>query len=204
MLKGALRLIISYTGWICLDCRTQGRVTRLSREVFRWVQFPYSPCVIGVNILSNNDFHWLVGILEGKGCFYKPLPSSRQRAVITICSTDEDVIKRVSILFGSSYWKQISKNLRHKPKYTTSMSNFRAIKLMTILKPFMSQRRQLKIQEIIDSYVPPLFMRLNQNHVIKIRNEYKKGATSFRKLAKKYHVGKTTIESILKHRGKYA
>jgi len=46
--------------------------------------------------MEDADFYWLCGLLEGEGSFMKGPPSRPQYPVISMCSTDEDVMQRVS------------------------------------------------------------------------------------------------------------
>lgn len=53
--------------------------------------------------MENNDLHWLAGLLEGEGSFMKPSPSSPNCPIISLQMTDEDIVKRVSLLFNCKY-----------------------------------------------------------------------------------------------------
>jgi hypothetical protein len=57
--------------------------------------------------LPENQFHWLAGLLEGEGSFLKAPPSAPNRPVISMQSTDEDVIARVASLMSVSYWQTL-------------------------------------------------------------------------------------------------
>ena len=54
-------------------------------------------------LMKDSDFYWLCGLLEGEGSFMKGPQSRPQYPILTVTSTDEDVIQRVSLLFGVTY-----------------------------------------------------------------------------------------------------
>ena len=56
-----------------------------------------------MNPMKALDFYWLCGLLEGEGSFMKGPPSRPQYPILTVTSTDEDVLQRVSKLFGVGY-----------------------------------------------------------------------------------------------------
>jgi hypothetical protein len=102
--------------------------------------------------MKDSDFYWLCGLLEGEGSFMKGPPSQSNYPIISVTSTDEDVIQRVSILFSVKY-QIVNKRKSHwKQSYTVRIYGRRAVELMTKMHPFMSSRRQQQIDEAIRSY----------------------------------------------------
>jgi hypothetical protein len=106
------------------------------------------------------DFFWMVGILEGEGCFMHGPPSRPNRPIIAIQMTDEDVVKRVASLIGTRVWCDLQGQrgrLRPwKPTFKTVLGGSRAVALMKEIAPHMGSRRRSKIEEIILEYIPRL------------------------------------------------
>lgn len=89
---------------------------------------------------------WLVGFLEGGGCFW----TSRKMIGISAVSTDEDALKHAARLMGSVvHGPKKHKSPRYKPYFTTSLSGDKAEKTMKLVLPHMSKRRQEKIRSVL-------------------------------------------------------
>lgn len=100
-----------------------------------------------------NELYWLAGLLEGEGSFCTAPPSSTQNGIlISLQMTDEDVIAKVSELFGVKYSAPKLRNPKHKQAYQLSLRGRRAKEVMLMIKPLMSLRRQQQIQRALDSY----------------------------------------------------
>ncbi len=68
-------------------------------------------------MLQNNDLYWLAGLLEGEACFF---PQTDKYPVgFCVETTDEDIIKRVCSLLGSTYCKPTKRQNHHKQSYKT-------------------------------------------------------------------------------------
>lgn len=104
--------------------------------------------------ISDQDLCWLAGYLEGEGSFCKSSPSKPNTPFVCVSSTDEDVISRVSDMFGVTYHKVTkNKDMPHwKQAWATRKSGYAAVILMKMLKPMMSTRRQQQITTAIASY----------------------------------------------------
>lgn len=104
--------------------------------------------------MEEKDFFWLVGLLEGEGCFMRPCPSAPNRPRISLGMTDEDIIKRAASYFGVSYHKRKSKIINHKDSYRFDKSGKPAVDWMKKLRPYMGERRQVQIDRAIAVYDP--------------------------------------------------
>jgi len=94
--------------------------------------------------ISEADFHWLVGMIEGEGCF-----SVHQNALhFVIGSVDLDVMQRLAKLLDKKT-KLTEQNLPSgKILYTFGFGKARSTALADKIYPFLSQRRQNRIREI--------------------------------------------------------
>ena len=120
---------------------------------------PRSPSnrLSGPDKLSDFELGWVVGILEGEGCFFI---TSRTKgpygpylyARVTVCMTDRDVLERLQRVTGIGMLEKIRerKDPRHKPiSQWIVCRNQEAIELMVAVYPHMGARRQAKIREVL-------------------------------------------------------
>ena len=146
------------------------------------------------------DFYWLVGLLEGEGSFMKGSPSAPNMVKISLQMTDEDVVKRVGLLFGRKYHKVTPKNTKHKDSYSVCLTGTKALDLMKIMKPHMSLRRQEQIQRALDSYDPfykdkiiVINSKLKENVVLNAWHRVRKNELSLRKMARELNVNHESL-----------
>ena len=92
---------------------------------------------------------WLAGLLEGEACFSI---YSNGGIGIQLGMTDEDVIKRVSILLGTRYHKAAPSTKGHKPVYVLCVLSAKAAYYMGQVLPHMGDRRAEKIKKCLASY----------------------------------------------------
>lgn len=101
---------------------------------------------------SSEEIAWLAGILEGEGSFWlnKSTVSGKlyQYPLITVNMTDLDVIERVTELFGVTPYK-IPIRPDRKQSWRATIQGAGAVSLMRLLRPWMSERRGEKIDELI-------------------------------------------------------
>ena len=102
--------------------------------------------------MTEPDFHWLCGLLEGEGSFMKGPPSRPQYPIISMCSTDEDVMQRLSVLFGVVYCKVKKRQKHWRQSFIIRIHGKKAVDLMLKARPFMSKRRQAQIDLAVASY----------------------------------------------------
>ena len=102
--------------------------------------------------MNDPDFFWLCGLLEGEGSFMKGPPSRPQYPVLSITSTDEDVIQRVGDLLGVRYCP-VTKRQRHwKQSFSLRIHGKKAVELMVRMRPHMSRRRRAQIDAAVQSH----------------------------------------------------
>jgi DNA-binding transcriptional regulator YiaG len=121
---------------------------------------------------SEKDLYWLAGYLEGEGSFIAGSPSDPNNPGISVCSTDEDVIRKVARLFGVNYCqvRKNKKNINWKKVWAVKKRGFHAVELMQSLKPLMGLRRQHQIDVAVASYDFSKKKRLSESEVAEIRN----------------------------------
>jgi hypothetical protein len=79
-------------------------------------------------------------------------PSRPQYPIITVTSTDEDVIQWVSGLFGVTYCVVKKRKSHWRQSFSTRIHGRKAVELMRQMRPHMSKRRQAQIDAAINSY----------------------------------------------------
>ena len=102
--------------------------------------------------MQDADFYWLCGLFEGEGSFMKGPPSCPQYPVLSIASTDEDVIQRVGALLAVAYCPVRKRREHWKQSYCLRLHGRRAVELMLQMRPYMSKRRQEQIDIAVASY----------------------------------------------------
>ena len=103
--------------------------------------------------LSEQDCHWLAGLLEGEGSFLTGPPSSPNMIAISIQMCDEDVIQRAAALFGTSCFGPKSRAKPHyKPCFSTRVRGLRAASIMKQLRHLMGERRRAAIDAALLSF----------------------------------------------------
>jgi hypothetical protein len=71
-------------------------------------------------IMTDQDFYWLAGLLEGEGSFLPGPPSAPNSLRIALMMTDADVVARVAALWGVAYHgvrQERSRIMGWKPNY---------------------------------------------------------------------------------------
>lgn len=139
---------------------------------------------------------WLAGLLEGEGTFLKPVPSAPGRPIISCRMTDLDVVELVAAVFGTSV--QAADKGPHRTEYIAMIRGSRAARLMRILRPMMSERRQASIDRALDSYTPPGY-KLSFEAAEEIRRRYREGAT-ISSLGRGFGVSRPTIRAVVQWR----
>lgn len=111
--------------------------------------------------ISAHDAMWLAGLLEGEGSFVCDSMNgrSRPRPRIALQMTDEDIVGRAASLLGARVWGPYKKKSPRKPVWATAVTGPKAVEWMRILCPYMGERRQLKIREIISAWNPRDYRR---------------------------------------------
>ncbi len=152
------------------------------------------------------DFFWLAGLLEGEGSFLKGPPSKPNSPIVCVQMTDEDVIFKVSLLFGAKYYKIVRKNKKHKPVYVTKITGLKAVRFMEKVRSLMGTRRQVQIDNALNSYDSSVYYR-RYDRLKKLTDEKIEearlrvaGGLSIRKVAKELGVDHETLRQRLRGR----
>lgn len=115
---------------------------------------------------SEAELAWLAGLLEGEGAFWlaklragdkwnAERPYDYRYPKIVVNMTDLDVIEHVAKMFETSVYTMplVTRNgKQNKQQWRAQISGSGAANWMRILRPWMGQRRQAKIDEILEQY----------------------------------------------------
>lgn len=102
--------------------------------------------------MTENELHWLAGLLEGEGCFTTTGKAKCYPAVYMV-STDRDVVKRAAALMGCNV--QILKHtseISRKPQHRAVVQGTKAKALMEAVLPLMGTRRSERIRELLTTF----------------------------------------------------
>ena len=107
------------------------------------------------NIFSSFDLGWIVGILEADGCFTSTCTyvrkdgSSRRLPKVVVSMTDLDTVERFAQVLGfNRVTGPYQGRLSTKPTYSWAVTGQKAIDFMDVVKPYMSNRRFCRIEEL--------------------------------------------------------
>ena len=101
--------------------------------------------------LSRLDLGWLVGILEGEGCFHIPT-GNRYSPRVSVRMCDKDIVERAHRLTGATSSVVRVTRTPRKPAYDLNVTGPRAVALMRIVLPHMGKRRGAKIRGILGGW----------------------------------------------------
>lgn len=102
--------------------------------------------------IDEQEFHWLVGILEGEGTFGRGTPSSPGLPFVRVSMTDRDVAERVAVAVGRAVVALRKRQPHHKRPYATVIKGAPAVQLMNAVRPFLGKSRQSEIDRAIASW----------------------------------------------------
>lgn len=114
--------------------------------------------MINISNWSRENLAWLAGILEGEGSFYwesyKNNKTSKRYPRITVQMSDADVLQKAALIGGCGVFGGPTNNPNgHKPIYSWKVCvNHHVYALLVALFPFMGQRRQSKMRELIEVF----------------------------------------------------
>lgn len=98
---------------------------------------------------------WLAGLLEGEGTFEAHRQGERIYPRISISMCDEDVVRRASDLLGTrSVWREDPREEGWSATFGTAVMGARAAHLMSVLQPYMGERRTKEIVAALGVYRP--------------------------------------------------
>ena len=100
------------------------------------------------------EFFWFVGLFEGEG-YVGPGKGNIPNIVISMC--DKDVMDKVSDLLQKPHSQFIPKGKRvdgtdYLTQYRIRISGKKAAYIIENIKPYMSERRQKRIEETLSGY----------------------------------------------------
>lgn len=192
-IRGSKALLTMGTIYPIMGERRKSQIERVFASV---AKSPDPVIEIKIPLLdSEKELYWLAGLLEGEGSFQAPAPSDPNRPLIQLWMTDEDIVKRVSEMWGIKYHHYDRDRENVKRAYSLVMRGSRAVALMEKLKPLMGKRRQEQIQKAINSYEPHKRQVVTPDQVREIRKRLKAGKKRTQ-LAEEYHVNYWVIKEI--------
>jgi len=126
--------------------------------------------------MNDKDLYWLAGWLEGEGSFLKGPPSSPTTLGISAVSTDFDTITKVANLLETKIYQVKKEKDHYKDVWVCRLNALPARRLMIKLKPLMSIRRQLQIENALSSPLPKVH-GISQMDKLEMYNLYLNGIT---------------------------
>lgn len=101
--------------------------------------------------MTEAELMWMVGLLEGEGCFDTHAPNRQKNPAARIqCKmTDFDVIERLASIGGGKVYGPYQANPRWKPQLHWVIRGQEAAELMRVLQPHMGKRRAARIEEVL-------------------------------------------------------
>lgn len=120
----------------------------------------YEKMVDTLRSLSLFDFGWLVGMIEGEGCFYCKDSKSNLKSGkfvypmcgFTVMSTDEDVMRKLEVMLGTQAKGPYYKDQEDKRKvvWSIQITGNIAVAIMKTLYDHMSVRRKQQIDKALE------------------------------------------------------
>lgn len=108
--------------------------------------------------LTEAEFWWMVGLLEGEGFF--DFPKGTQR--VSIAMTDLDTIERISAIFtkitGRSYTIRTRhyEKAEHKELHEVNVFGQGARDILLMIVPHMCARRRQRMWQVLNGYKPKM------------------------------------------------
>lgn len=106
--------------------------------------------------MERDDFFWLVGLLEGEGCFTRQRSQPRKDGTrlvaprFALVMTDEDVVARVADLLHRHYLPTcVNPSPNASPTWGVNMTGSEARSLFDMLRPHLSTRRRAQIDSVL-------------------------------------------------------
>lgn len=100
--------------------------------------------------LHAHDVIWLAGLLEGEGSF---TIGKNKTPRLVLQMTDADIVEKAGKLFESSVWNSKRLTKGNKSVYACGVAGITAIEWMRILKPYLGQRRQKQIIDVVSKWL---------------------------------------------------
>jgi len=148
--------------------------------------------------MTDQEFYWLAGLLEGEGSFLAGPPSAPNSVRIELTMTDADVVARVAGLWHVAFnevRRERCREMGWKPNFFVHLRGKRALELMERLLPLMGERRQGQIRRALASYNPYLRNKLGPEQVADIRSKLAQGLRHH-EIAAHYGIDRSTVSHI--------
>lgn len=106
--------------------------------------------------MTNEERHWLAGLLEGEACFSVQRRPEGPRAYLRIHMIDRDVIEQAAKLMGKgSVWSPDPPSHRHtRPRFATQRTGRAAQEIMKDLYLLLGKRRRAQIDAVLHECDP--------------------------------------------------
>lgn len=104
--------------------------------------------MINFKRLSKNNKGWVIGMLEGEGCFTNNGSTIR----MSLCSTDKDTVDKFNKLMPTNckIYRRVRKG--KKTAWEWIYQGKKALSVMIDMYPYMSERRKIRIMELALDY----------------------------------------------------
>lgn len=111
-------------------------------------------CPAELPSISQQDLHWLAGLLEGEGSFLSGPPSAPRSPSVQLSMVDRDIVERAGALVGSAVTVVPSRRDGWRTAYCVRVRGARGVLWMQRLRPLMGTRRRAQIDRAIASHGP--------------------------------------------------
>jgi hypothetical protein len=135
--------------------------------------------------ISEQDLHWLAGLLEGEGSFVAGPPSTPRSPIVQVSMVDRDIIERTGALFGTGLNMIPPRREGWRTAYSVRVRGARAVLWMHRLRPLMGERRRGQIDRAVVSYAPDPRRRLDDERATEALARLAKGE-SVRQVAERF------------------
>jgi hypothetical protein len=103
--------------------------------------------------MSDFELGWVVGLLEGEGCFSIDRPANRPNVYVRVevQTADRDVLERLAEYTGLAgvYGPYKTRSKKHAPMFGWHVTGKIAVELMELVRNHMGGRRQRRIGEVL-------------------------------------------------------
>lgn len=101
--------------------------------------------------ISETEFAWLVGILEGEGSFSRQKTGKTSYSPrLDVAMIDNDIVERVASLMETSVHR--IRRIRTQDLWRTSIQGKRAMTVAMAAYPWLGERRRRQISEMWKNY----------------------------------------------------
>jgi hypothetical protein len=136
---------------------------------------------------------YAAGILDGEGCFRTSTDGHSPRVQVSM--TDLDVLQRLQDTFGCGTIRPLSKRKAHwKDAWVWRCSGNDAARVMIAILPYVSARREQKMDEIMETWRIHMEKVKDQKEKFRLAaQEYLDSSDSLRTVARRHGVSYETV-----------